>query len=77
MARLSVSDTVCMTDLFPPLVLQVTEGVNSHKLSAVTGMLGWNREQIIPELVFNLMPLQLETAYLPGKGVNVRVGFVC
>lgn len=73
MARLSVSDTVCMTDLSPSSAR--SHGVNSHRLSAVTEMLGKNLEQIIPELVFNLMHLLLEAARIPRKGANVQAAF--
>lgn len=58
-------------------MLEVTEGVNSHRLSAVTEMLGWSQEQkIMPELVFHLMQLLLAAAYLALKKEKSKIMYL-
>lgn len=76
-ARLSVSDTVCMTDLPPPRRSQPQTSVNSHRLSAGTETLGWNLEQIIPELVFDMMrwPPRKRCRQEVGLSLTKCIGF--
>lgn len=52
-ARLSVSDLVCMTDLFASGGEDIPKGVTSHRAACFCENIWWNQEQITLKLVFS------------------------